>query len=80
MNVKDLIASLQDFDPELEVFCYAVDEALRPPGHLFRLMDVQRVLPSEGERFKGADGVPTISFGHTNSSEQVVFLHVTPEF
>jgi hypothetical protein len=43
-------------------------------------MEIQRVLPSEGERLRGADGVPTISFGHTNSSEQVVFLHVTPEF
>jgi hypothetical protein len=80
MNVKELISALTDFDPELEVFCYAVHESLRSPGHLFRLMDIQRVLPSEGERRKGPDDVPTISFGHTDSSQHVVFLHVTPEF
>ena len=34
MNVKE-IASFQDFDPEVEVFCYAVDEALRAPGIYF---------------------------------------------
>ena len=28
-DLKNSIASFQDFDPEVEVFCYAVDEALR---------------------------------------------------
>jgi hypothetical protein len=80
MNVKDLIAQLQDFDPELEVLCYAVHDSLLASGHMFRLMDIQRVLPSEGERRTAHDGLPTMAFGHTGSSQQVVFIHVTPEF
>ena len=80
MKVKDLIAELEKFDPELDVVCYSEDEALLPPGHLFRLFDIEDVAASEGEWRKGDDGVPSMKFVSSESARKHVFIHVTSDF
>jgi len=80
MKVKDLIAELNKYDQEVDVLCYTEDSAFLLPGHMFRLLDVESVQESEGEKRRGDDGVPTLKFGKNHHSNKLVIIEVTPAF
>ena len=80
MKVRELIEALSAFDGELDVMCYTEAEDLVPAGHMFRLLDINGVDASDGEKRRGDDRVPTLILGRSAISTRHVFLNVTPEF
>lgn len=79
MRVAELIEKLRKLDPKLEVLCYTEDEALQSEGHLFKLLDIESVEVSEGERCR-VDEVPTLKLGKGPESEKLAILAVTGDF
>jgi hypothetical protein len=79
MKVQELIEKLKELDRKLEIICYTEDEEFQAKGHLFRLLDIESVEVSEGERCR-ADEVPTLKFGKGPGSEKLAFLNVTGVF
>ena len=49
MKVKELIAQLEQQDPELEVLCFTDDEEILPLDEVFRLFKIESVAGSETE-------------------------------
>lgn len=80
MKVKELIAQMHRFEPEMEVFCYSEDEALLPQGHGFRLLDIVEISTLDGTRVRGSDGIPSMKIGNTPESSVCMVLEVTGDF
>jgi hypothetical protein len=80
MKVKELIAALSKLSPELEVLCYSEDEALLAEGHGFRLLEINHVEESEGEKMRDDGGIPTLKLGKSPHSTKIAFMDVTAAF
>jgi hypothetical protein len=80
MKVKELIDVLKTHDQELDVLCYTEEAGLLADGHTFRLLDIEGVGSSKGERRRGDDDVPTMKFGEFGPATKGVFLHVVGKF
>lgn len=80
MKVGELIDKLKRLDPKLEILCYTEDAAFLPEKHLFRLLDIEGVDVSEGERCRTDDRIPTLKLGAGPHSEKLAFLNVTADF
>ncbi|HEX5093748.1 MAG TPA: hypothetical protein VFV84_13760 [Burkholderiales bacterium] len=79
MKVQEVIEKLKTLDAKLEVICYTEDEALQSKGHMFRLLDIESVEVSEGERCR-VNEIPTLKFGKGPGSEKLAFINVTGDF
>ena len=80
MKVRELIAKLSKLDQEFDVLCYTEDRDLLANKHGFRLLDIDSVEVSEGERRRGDDQVPTLKLGKSPHSEKFVFINVVSDF
>ena len=80
MKVRELVAKLSKLDQELDVLCYTEDSDLLPEKHMFRLLEIDGVEESEGERRRGDDQVPTLKLGKSPHSERLVFINVVSDF
>ena len=80
MKVTELAARLGELDPELEIVCYTEDEDVLLRGHLFRLLDIERVDVGEGEQLRDDQGVATLKLGRRPHSQPLAFLYVTSRF
>lgn len=49
MKVKELVAQLEQQDPELEVLCFSDDEEILPVDEVFRLFKIESVTGSDTE-------------------------------
>ena len=80
MKVRELVEQLGSLDPEMEILCCSEDEAILPKGHGFRLLEINGVDVSEGERQRGDDEVPTLKLGKGDSAERIAVISVTCDF
>jgi hypothetical protein len=80
MKVKELQQQLSKLDPDLEILCYSEDEALQDKDQVFRLLDIESVTTSEGERIRLDDGTPSLKFGKSPESEIIALLNVLSDF
>lgn len=79
MRVEELLEKLKKLDSKLEVLCYTEDEELQSEGHMFKLLDIESVEISEGQRCR-VDETPTVKIGKGPGSEKLVFINVTGDF
>jgi hypothetical protein len=80
MKVRELIAKLSGHDQELDVLCYTEDSGFLPEKHLFRLLEIDDVVESEGERLRGEDHIPTLKLGNSSNSEKFALINVVSDF
>lgn len=80
MKVNELIAQLRMVDQDLQVLCCAEDENLVAPGHLFRLLEIDGVEVTEGERMREESGVVSLRLGSGSSASKMACLSVTSDF
>lgn len=80
MKVKDLLAALGKIDPSLDVVCYTEDEALQADGHMFRLLDIDKVSVSDAEKHRDDSGTPTLKLGKSESSSLIALVQVISDF
>jgi hypothetical protein len=80
MKVKELIAQLHTFAPDMEVFCYSEDEALLPPGHGSRLLKIEEISTEDGVKARGEDNVSYLQPGQSPDSKIYILLEVTTDF
>lgn len=80
MKVKELIAKLSKINQEIDVLCYTEDSDLLPQQHIFRLLEIEDVSESEGERRRGDDQIPTLKFGKSPHSESLAIINVISDF
>ena len=80
MRVRELMERLERFDPDLEVLCATEDDELLPPGHGFRLLEINELSPVEGEKRRGDDQIPTLALRRSELSEKFVLIDVTADF
>jgi hypothetical protein len=80
MKVRELQQRLSQLDPELDVLCYTEEEDLLPKNHGFRLLEIDGVEISEGERRRADDQVPSLKLGKGPYSEKLAFINVTGDF
>jgi hypothetical protein len=80
MKVKDLLQSLSQLDPELDVMCYSEASDLLLPNHLFRLLEIDGVSEIEGERLRGEDGVASLKLGKSDNATKIATIEITPDF
>jgi hypothetical protein len=80
MKVKQLMEQLAKLDGELEILCFTEDDGLVAPGYDYRLLDIEDVDFVEAERRWGGEGIPTLKFGKSDTSETIVTLNVTGTF
>ena len=81
VKVRELIKKLQQFDQDLEVLCYIEEEEeIIKKGHRFRLLQINDLATTEGDKIRGDDGIPSIKFGKTDHSEKIVTIDITSIF
>jgi len=80
MLVRQVQQQLSQLDPELELLCYAEDEAQQGDGHFFRLLDIEAVSTTEGEMVRGDDRIPSLRLGKSDVSKVFAILEVTSDF
>ena len=80
MKVKELLAKLQQMDPDLEVIGYAEEPELVLEKHYFRLFQVIDVTAMEGVTRRTDDRAPTITFGKDDHSVKLVALEIASTF
>ncbi len=80
MKVKDLMDKLRRLDPELDVLCFSEDEALLPPNHMFRLLDIEHVSTIDVEKSRGTDGIPSFKIGRSDKSTPHAIIEVVADF
>jgi hypothetical protein len=78
--VKDLIARLSRFDPDLEVLCSTEDETLVGPTGLVRFLDIQDMSVVNGVPGRDENRVFTFSTGSSDGARPVLFIDVTAVF
>ncbi|MDQ7996928.1 MAG: hypothetical protein AAGC76_13905 [Luteibacter sp.] len=76
MKVKDLIAHLTTFDPNLEVMCAAEDKELVGAGELVRFLDIQETI-SVVEGRTGRDDSGSFTFHSAAAREHARSLSLT---
>jgi hypothetical protein len=79
MTAKQLIAELSKLNPDVDVVCYSEDRELLTEGMEFRLLEIESVDTTVGEKVN-LDGTPTIRMGDPPSATIVGRLHVTLDF
>lgn len=81
MKVKDLVARLSKFDPNLEVLCATEDEGLVGGDELVRFLDIQDTIsPVEGTPGRDDSGAFTFSFGSGPGTRKILVIDVTSVF
>lgn len=81
MKVKELIAHLNKFDPNLEVLCATEDEGLVGANELVRFLDIQKTISVvEGTTGRDDSGSFTFSFGSGSGARRIVVVDVTSVF
>lgn len=80
MKVKELVSKLSKLDQELDVFGYTEDQDLLPHKNMFRLLDIDNIDVSEGERRRGNDQVPTLKIGKSPQSAKFVLINLISDF
>jgi hypothetical protein len=80
MKVRELLAQLNQMDPELEVLCYSEDSAILPPQHGFRLFDIEATSIVEGEKTRGDDQIPSLKLGKGPQSQKHAIIEITSDF
>jgi hypothetical protein len=80
MKVRELQQQLSRLDPDLEVLCYSEDATLQGKGQLFRLLDIEAVSTTQGERIRLDDGTPYLKLGNSPTSVVLAVLEVTSDF
>lgn len=81
MKVKELIAKIQEFDPEESIACYSEDEGLRTdegPIQIFEVQDVSEI-EAESSRLNDGAGKPWLKFGKSDKSSKFVLLEITSD-
>ncbi len=78
MKVKELIRQLQQYDSNFDVVCWTEDSSLLPPGHLFRVLEIENVTEVEGQKVKGPDNVPSLKLERGLPKHAVI--NVTSDF
>ncbi len=79
MKVKQLIAQLQELDPDLEVLCYTEDNDVLPPNHGFRLFDITEAKMADGTRTRGEDHIPSLKLGKGPHSQPHALIDITSD-
>lgn len=80
MKVREIIAQLQNIDPEIDVLCYTEDKAVLSLGHGFRLFDIEEISVVDGTRIRGEDQIPTMKLGKGPNSQKHSFIEITSDF
>ncbi|HEY3373742.1 MAG TPA: hypothetical protein VGK02_01590 [Candidatus Aquicultor sp.] len=82
MKVRELQQELSKLDPELEVICYSEDDNLLEEGMGFRLLDIEAVNTTQGERVRLDDRfrTPYLKLGKSPHSEIFAVIEVTSVF
>ena len=80
MKVRELVAQLQQLDPELDLLCCTEDDGFLAPKHAFRLLDILATSIAVGEMVRGDDQVPSLKLGNGPHSRKHAILEVTSEF
>jgi len=80
MKVKELQEKLKKLDPELEVFCYSVDENLLIEDRGFILFNISYVDTTDADRLRLDDGTPYLKFANSSKKSTVATLEVTSNF
>lgn len=81
MKIKELIARLNEFDPEQSIACYSEDEGLRSSEGPIQIFEVQGVSEVEAESGRLNDGVgkPWLKFGKSEKSSKFVLIDITSD-
>jgi hypothetical protein len=80
MKVGELLQHLSKLDPSLEVLCFTEHESLVPEGLGLRLLSIESVTTTDGERIHLPDGTPYLQFRKSSLSKTLAFLEVGPDF
>ncbi len=80
MKVRELIAKLQAFEPDLDVLCYCEDEGIAPSGKGFKLFDIDEITRNDAEAMRLDDNTPYLKLGRTAASSPHVFICLTGDF
>lgn len=80
MKVRELIAGLQELNPELEVLGYTEDEPEVAPGHGLRLFEIDGVSVIEGEKTRTDDQIPSLKLGKGPHSQEHAIIELTADF
>ncbi len=80
MQVKELIAKLQGFDPKLEVLCYTEDDNSSGAAPSSVFFDIQSIGKTRGQMVRSAQGKPGIRFNSEADSVEVVLIDITSDF
>lgn len=80
MKVQELQQQLSKLDPDLEVLCYSEDATLLGRDQAFRLLDIEAVSTTRGERVRLDDGTPYLKLGKSPESIVLATLEVTLDF
>ncbi|WP_369926586.1 hypothetical protein [Xanthomonas sp. NCPPB 2632] len=81
MKVKELIAHLNQFDPNLEVLCATEDEGLVGANELVRFLDIQETISVvEGKTGRDDSGSFTFSFENGPGTRKILVIDVTSVF
>jgi hypothetical protein len=80
MKVHELIAKLKSIDQNIDIICYTEDDNQLPPGHTFKIFEIESLEVTEGEKVKGEDEVPSIKFGKSNYSQSHAIISITSDF
>jgi hypothetical protein len=80
MTVRELVESLQKFDPDLDVYCFTEDDSLLAPNHGFRVLEISDVKSVNAEKCRGDDDILSLTMGDSESSSRHVLIDVTADF
>ena len=80
MTVRELVAALQKFDPNLDVYCFTEDDSLLAPNHEFRVFEISDVKSVNAEKCRDDDDVLSLNLGSSQSSSKHVLIDVTADF
>jgi hypothetical protein len=80
MKVRELQQQLSRLNPDLDVICYTEDEKLVAGNMIFRLLEIEGVDTTEGQRVRLDDGTPYLKLGKGPASVTLATLTVTADF
>ena len=79
MKVRELQERLSKFDPELDVLCYTEDAQFITAATHFRLLEIEDVTITHGERMRLKDGTPYLRLDKGANSVDLATLEVTAD-
>lgn len=81
MKIKDLIAALEQLDPNLSVYGYSDDPELVGENEAYKVFSVDSVDANQVERDRDdLTGMPKLKFSDSKESQKVALLNLSYRF